>query len=43
MAKEKTIAEIYNEARQHFAAISLTAEAKQPLWDFAETLLGRKS
>ncbi len=40
---QQRIAEIYDEARQHFAAISLTAEAKQPLWDFAETLLGRKS
>ncbi len=40
---QERIAAMYDEARQHFDAIALPLEVKLPLWQFAETLLGRKS
>ena len=40
---KQRMADIYDEARTYFNAINLPAEQKQPLWDFAETLLGRKN
>ena len=40
---QQRIAEMYDEARQHFDAIAVSEEVKRPLWTFAETLLGRKS
>ena len=40
---QERIATMYDEARQHFDAINLPLEVKLPLWQFAETLLGRKS
>ncbi len=40
---QQRIAEMYDEARQHFNALALPVDVKLPLWQFAETLLGRKS
>ena len=40
---QQRIAKMYDEARQHFNAIALPEDVKLPLWQFAETLLGRKS
>lgn len=40
---QQRITSIYEEARTYFDAIQVPIEKKQPLWDFAETLLGRKS
>ena len=40
---QQRIAEMYDEARQHFDAIAVSEEVKRPLWTFAETLLGRKN
>ena len=40
---QKRIKMMYDEARHHFDTIALPEEVKLPLWQFAETLLGRKS